>query len=270
MDVALRLLIERTEAAIAASSDPKKKLRLERDLASYRLTALRAESADDEDDEEDDDADEGDKAGKAAKRADMSRKKAESAKHKAKADEHRQKAAEYDDKARKCLGSEDEDDDEEAKAMRAELDTRLAASSSSGGALAALADQANMSADALSRLQRLEREAEARETRAAIQESLSTRCITRTQAVMLEKKSRDFVKDYLSMHTRPLVNTDESQALQPSPTENADIPANVLAQIDANIAALPESIKAEQKAKLRADMINSRRASVAGGSNGRY
>jgi len=88
MAVALKLLIEKTEAALAAATDPKKKLRLERDLASFKLTAMRAESGDDEGDEDDDEDDEDDKASKAAKRAEMSRKKAEAAKHKAKADEH--------------------------------------------------------------------------------------------------------------------------------------------------------------------------------------
>lgn len=270
--VALKLLIERTEAALAAATDPKKKLRLERDLASFKLTAARAESGDDDGDEDDDDEGD-DKSSKAAKRAEMSKKKAEAAKHKAKADEHRQKAAEYDDQARKCMGDEDDDDDAEAKAMRAELDARLAASASSGGAIAALADQAAMNGDALARVRKLEEDAARKEMRASIHEALGARRITRKQSEMLAVKSPDFVRDYLAMHPRAIVSTEDSQLEQPNPRENADLSPEAVAGIDAIMAGLPSSLTADQKSKIRQDMINGRRAvaSTNGSPNlGRY
>jgi len=272
MAVALKLEIEKMEAALAAATNPRKKLRLERDLASLKLAALHAESGSDEDDEDDEEDDEDDKASKAAKRAEMSRKKAEAAKHKAKADEHRQKAAEYDEQARKCMGDEDDEEDEEAKAMRAELDARLAASASSGGALAALADQAAMNSEALERVKRLERDAAKREMSAAIHEALSARRITKSQAKNLEGKSPDFVRDYLAMHPKAIVATEETQLEQPRPTENADIDPKAMAGIDAAIASLPANLTAEQKQKIRQDMINGRRAASVNGAPapGRY
>src|SRR5271154_3474197 len=169
MPVALTLLIKNTEAALAAATDPKKKLRLERDLASFRLTAARAEAPDEDDDEED--GDDEDKMAKAAKRAEMSKKKAKAAGHKAKADEHRQKAAECEEEARKAMGDEDDDEDEEAKALRAELHVR-ATSTLPQGSAAALASQAGQDAALRSRLETIEKERTAERMQASIDAAL--------------------------------------------------------------------------------------------------
>jgi len=262
MAVALKLLIDRTEAALAAATDAKKKLRLERDLASFKLTALRAEGGDDDGDGDDDEDEDDDKASKAAKRAEMSKKKATAAKHKAKADEHRQKAAEYDEEARKCMGDEDDEEDAEAKALRAELNARLA-HTGSGGAIAALADRAAMNTDALERVAKLERDAAAKEMRASIHEAVTGRRILRKQAAMLAEKDPGFVRDYLAMHPNPMVHSDDSELIQPTIRENADIGTAAMTDIDKIVAGLPASLTDEQRAKVKQDMINGRRAVAA-------
>ena len=254
MSVKLQALV----AKMAKESDPVKVTAL---LAEYGMLA-KSEKPDD-DDEGDDEGDEESKAKKAAKKAEMSKKKAEAAGHKAKADDHRRKAAESDEKARKCLGDDDAESDEESKAMRAELDARLAQSASSGGAIAALADRALMNDETLERVAKLERDAAAKDMRASIHEALSARRITRTQATMLVEKAPDFVRDYLAMHPKAIVSTEESHLAQPDPRENADISTDAMAGIDQAVAALPASLTAEQKSKIRQDMINGRRQVAA-------
>ena len=262
MAVALKLLIERTEAALASEANPKKKLRLERDLASFKLTAMRAEGGDDEGDEDDDDEDgEDDKHAKAAKRAEMSKKKAVAAGHKAKGDEFRRKAAECDKAAEEAMGDEDDDEDEEAKALRAELHLRMNASLPDGAA-AALASQAGLDAATRTRLEKLEKDAEVKEMRASIHEALTARRITPGEAKTLAAKSAPFVRDFLGMRPKAIVNTDEQDLAQPNPTENADIDPKAMAGIEQIVASLP-NLTDEQRAKVRKDMINGRRSVAA-------
>ena len=261
MAVSLTLLIERTEAALAAATDPKKKLRLERDLASFKLTAMRAEGGDDAD-EDDDEAEDDDKAGKAAKRAEMSKKKHAAAGHKAKGDEYRRKAAECDQAAKDAMGDEDDDEDAEAKALRAELHTRLTASLPDGAA-AALASQAGIDAATRARVEKLEKDAEAKEMRASINEALSARRVTPGEAKTLATKSVGFVRDFLAMRPKAIVNTDERTLDQPNPQENADLGPEAMAGIDQIVAGLPSTLTPEQKAKVKQDMINGRRQVAA-------
>ena len=269
MPVSLTLLIERTEAALAAATDPKKKLRLERDLASFKLTAMRAEGGDDEGDEDDDEDGEEDKHAKAAKRAEMSKKKAVAAGHKAKGDEFRRKAAECDKAAEEAMGDEDDDEDEEAKALRAEIRSRLSASLPDGAA-AALASQAGHDAAMRTRMEKLEKDAEAKELRASINEALSGRRITPGEAKTLTTKaatSPSFVRDFLAMRPKAIVNTDESHMSHPDPRENADLDPKALSDIDGIVAKLP-NLTDEQRAKVKKDMINGRRAVAATNGSG--
>lgn len=107
-------MIAKTEAALAAATDPAKQERLSSRLASFKLTKLRAEKPDDDGDEDDDD-----EAGKHAKKAAEHKAKSESEKHKAKAAEFRQKAAEADEKAKAAEGGDEEEEAEESKAALA-------------------------------------------------------------------------------------------------------------------------------------------------------
>jgi hypothetical protein len=266
MSVELTRLIARTEAALAAATDPKRRLRLERDLASFKLTAIRAEGGGEEDDEEEDD-EEDDKSGKAAKRAEESKRRAEAAKHKAKADEHRARAAEADEEAKRCLGAEDDEEEEETKSLRASLSIRA-----TSGAVAATESLAVSHAEQNARIAALEKSARERETRAMIAEAQGARRITPGEAKTLASKSDAFVRDFLTMRPKAIVNTEESAMVQPASVENADIPASAVAQVDALCASLPASLTADQRAKIRQDMINSRRALGAGvnGVGGRY
>lgn len=263
MAVALALLIQRTEAALAAATDPKKKLRLERDLSSFKLTALRAESPDDDDDGGDDGGD--DKAAKHAKKAELNKKKSEAFKHKAKADEHRQKAAEADEEARKCMGDEDDGEDEEAKALRAELVVRTSALPD--GAAAALASQAGQDAVLRARLDTLEKERAAERKGASIEAALAGRRITPGEAKTLGAKSDEFVRDFLAMRPKAIVNTDETDMQHPNPQENADLAPAALAEIDKMVASLA-GLNDEQRVVVKKNMIDGRRKLQAGASNG--
>ena len=261
MSVELKLLIEKTEAALKEPAlPPKKKARLERDLAAYRFTAAKADGGDDDDEDDDED----DKAGKAAKKAEASKRKLEAAKHKAKADDHRAKAAECDEAARKAMGDEDDEEDEEAKALRAELAAR--ASLMSEGATAALASQAGQDAAMRARLDAIEKERAAERTANAIAAALTARRITPGEAKTLGTKSAAFVTDFLAMRPKAIVNTDETHLTQPSHVPDADIDPKAMAEIDGMVAKL--SISDELKKKVRQDMIDGRRALASGQTNG--
>jgi hypothetical protein len=276
MSVALKLLIEKTEAAVAAATTPVKKARLERDLASYKYTAAKAEGGDD-DDPDDDGPDDDDKTAKATKKAALSAKKHEAAGHKAKGDEFRRKAAECDQAAKDAMGAEDGDEDAEATALRGEINARLATSLPEGAA-AALASQAGQDAALRGRLDAIEKERAAERKASAIQAALTGGAygeqpatkgprITPGEAKTLAAKPDAFVADFLSMRPKAIVNTDETDLLHPNPQEHADLPAASLAEIDKMVASLP-NLTDTQRAAVRTNMINGRRAVTAGAPNG--
>jgi hypothetical protein len=279
MSVALKLLIEKTEAALAAATEPKKKLRLERDLASFKLTAAKAEGGDD--DEGDDDPDEDNATDKAAKKEAMSKKKAEAAGHKAKGDEFRRKAAECDQKAEDAMGAEDEGEDAESKAMRAELVARRTALLPEGAA-AALASQAGQDAALRADLDAIKKERAAERKASAIQAALTGGAygdqpatkgprITPGEAKTLAAKPDSFVADFLSMRPKAIVNTDETDLLHPDPKkENADLDPKAVTEIELMVASLP-GLTDTQRATVKKNMIDGRRALAVNGSpGGRY
>lgn len=87
------------------------------------------------------------------------------------------------------------------------------------------------------------------------------------EAATLATKSDAFVADFLAMRPKPIVNTDATQIDQPNMRENADLPPAQMAQIDMMVAALP-NLSDVQRAEVKKNMINGRRAIAAGASNG--
>lgn len=261
MPIGLDVLIRKTEAALGASDlTPKKKARLERDLAAYKFAAMKAESGgDEEEDEEDEEDDEDDAAAKAADRAEKSKKKAEAAKHKARADEYKRKAAEAEEEARKCMADdeEDEEDDEEAKA------------SLSPGQRAALQSQATQGEDALARVKKLEADLAAREKAASIKEALGEQRISPAEAKMLAGKSGEFVTDFLSMRKGSIVQSESgSIVLEPKAGSGpTTVEQQAINEINEHISQLgikdPKVIE-----KVREEMLANRKALAAGNLNG--
>lgn len=243
MSVKLAALIKKTEAAISTATDPKERRALQAKLAAYEAT--RAEMDDGDSDDDDDKKGEDDKAAKAAKAAKMAAKKAEAAKHRAKAAEHKQKAAEYEDAAKKAEEDdeeEDEESEEEAAARIAEVHARIEGATPTAvlapGAAAAIASQAAETRATNARLDKIEKDTEARNLSAMIAEASAQRRITPGEAKTLAKKDAKFVRDFLEMRPKALVATTEEALELPTNTPGADIPAAARAMVDQGIAAL--------------------------------
>src|SRR5258708_18759351 len=229
MGVKLDALIKKTEAAIAVATDAKALRSLQSSLASY--VATRAELDNDKDDDKkkddsDDDGDEDSKSAKAAEQAAKAKKTAEAAKHRAKAAEHKQKAAEYEEAAKKAE-EDDEDEEEESEESEASL---------TPGKVAALASQADMCREALARVEALDKSSAAPEHAPMIAEAKAQRRITPTEAKTLPSKSLAFVRDYLEMRPKSLVNTADEELSVPDGREGADIGAAAMGQVERAVA----------------------------------
>ena len=127
-------------------------------------------------------------------------------------------------------------------------------------------DNAGMK-EALKRIELLEKDTASRQLNAMIAEAKAERRITPGEAKTLAAKPDAFVADFLSMRPKAIVNTDETDLLHPNPQEHADLPAAQLADIDKMVAALP-NLTDTQRAAVRTNMINGRRAVAAGAPNG--
>ena len=234
MLVKLLALIKRTEASIATEADPKKLLALKAKLSALQVT--KAEMGG-EDDDEGDDKDEPSKSDEAAKKAEKAKKAAEAAKHRAKAAEHKAKAAESEEAAK--AAEEDDEEEEESEESEARVRVgRTSAATLTPGAKAALDSQAVEVAAQRKRLDKLEAEATSRAHAALIEEARAARRITPREAKTLAGKSIDFVRDFLEMRPKALVNIDDDAAETPDNTPGADIPKAALAIVEQGITAM--------------------------------
>ena len=273
MSVKLSALIRTTEASIASETDPKKLNELRVKLGAFLQT--RAEMDDDDGDDDKnkdkvDDDDDGDSAAsKHAARAAKLKAKAKATEHRAKAAEHKSKAAELEEEAKKCeeeASGEGGDDDDEARLLVRPASVVSHAGLTPGQA-AAIAAQGDIAADALKRVEALERSASARELTARIEEAKAQRRITPGEAKKLATKSPDFVKDFLEMRPRALVSTTEEALFEPDvKTTAGDIPADVKALIESDIKS--KGLDAEKAKTYREESYAAQRAANAGALNG--
>lgn len=251
MPVSLELLIRKTEAKIAETTEPKKLARLNRDLAAYKFSQIKAESDDDMDEDDDEDS----KAKKAEKKAEEAKKAAEAAKHRAKAAEFRKRAEEAEEAAKKAEGA---DEEEEKKGEEAKY------AAYSDGAAAALASQADMLPQTIARLEQLERASLERDRSAKISKAFDERRITPAEAKALQSKPMAFVDDFLGMRKHPVVMTEQG-ALLPNDTHGAQPVQN--AEIDKIVAAT--GLTGDKAAKLRAQLARNYETADTNGV-GRY
>ena len=227
MNAKLESLIKKTQAKIELASDPLKKARLAADLAAYRLTAMRAESDSDDDSDEDDDEDEDDsKSKKAAEAAEKAKRAAEGMKHRARAAEFKKKAAEAEDEAKKA---EAEDDDEEDEAKKASLPD---------GAIAALAGQSDIAASNAEAIAKMQARLDDSDRRAVVESAFSGRRITPAERKTLLGKSLSFVKDFLAMRPKAIVQSSGDEIQVPPMGGSSPITQSMRADLAAEVAKL--------------------------------
>jgi hypothetical protein len=267
MYVKLAALIEKTTAALEAEKDARKRTRLQAQLSAYQSTLVDMKAgADDGDGDEDDEGDEDDsKSKKAAAKAEEAKRKAAHAKHMEKAAVHKAKAAEYEEKARKCLEGDEEDDDEsEEESKKASVSV-----GGSDAASAAIAAQAQMTSEAVKRVNAVEARLAEREKSAQIAEAKANGQITPYEAKMLAGKSPTWVSEYIATREGVrVVATEDGHIVQPH-DGGADLPAAALKEIDERIATLGLTDKSHID-KLRADMIASRKRLAVNGAAERF
>jgi signal peptide peptidase SppA len=264
MAVKLDALIARTEAAIAAEQDPRKRIKLAATLAQYNATRVAMESEPpngDEDDEDDEDDDES-KSALAAKKAEEAKRKAIHAKHMEMAAKHKQKAAEYEEKAKAAM--DDDEDDEEAD----EASSALAAPSAVSPSAAAITD--HVSRNQSKRIKALEDTIAERDKASSVAAALGRGEITPHQAKMLADKSPAWVSEYLeTTKGMRVVATSEGHMLVPEGKADAESGKADLAEIDKRIDAM--GVKdSKQRETLRNEMLANRRSLQANGAAGRY
>lgn len=225
----LKDLITKTEAAIAAATEPKKKARLEADLAAFKLTSLRAESGDDSDDDADDD-----KASKAKAAADKAARKATAMKHKAKSAEYKQKAKECDEEARKAMA--DDDDGEDATLAVAAPVAEL-----SPGAVAALAGQGDIAASQSDQIAELKSRLDTADRLALVEAAFSGRRVTPAERKTLLDKPLAFVRDFLAMRPKAVVQSAGEEIVVPPMSGSSPITATMRAELETEVKRLQAS-----------------------------
>lgn len=229
MNPKLEALIKKTEARLELATDPKKKARIAADLASFRMTALRADSdSDDDSDDDDDDSDDDSKSKKAAAAAEKAKRAAEAGKHKARAAEFRKKAAEADEEAQKAE-AEDDEEEEEDSAKKAALPA---------GAIAALAGQSDIAASNAEAIAKMQARLDASDRTAIVESAFSGRRITPAERKTLLGKPLAFVQDFLAMRPKAIVQAAGDEIQVPPMSGSSPITESMRADLAAEVAKL--------------------------------
>ena len=269
MPVKLDAVIAKTEAALAAETDPRKLLTLQARLSS--LLVAKAELDDDDSDDDDDDSDDDDdesKSKQAAKKADEAKRKAESAKHKARAAEFKKKAAEAEEEAKKAEESEEEEasaeaDDEAKAALHLVQSLTGMTGAEALGAIRALAATAAKTAQDVAAL----KASNAATEKSNLIESIA-KASTKQEREFLATQSIDTVRGFVKMRAKSgFVNTTDDQLIKPkhvTPGSEDSLPAETRQMIDQAVNVFPGDAKA--KAEFRKTLVtNNINATLNGG-----
>lgn len=275
--IQLKAMIKRTEAAVAAEKDPKKRKALLADLEAYKRTEagykkvekhvehIKSEE-DDDDDEEDQKGDEEDE-----EEEDEESKKSEEKKAAKGAEDEEEEAAEE----KKSEGKKAE----EKKAAASVYKLAAAATGKTGsavyGALAGLLDKAAQYDDLNKRVSSIESQSRKSKRDTLITEAINAGRITKAMVKRagLATKKLEMVESYLEMFPTALINTSEEDLHEPDTSaesphaKGAALPKHVVAQIDAALAAAPASM---DRAALRERLEANHRRTLNGASNVRY
>lgn len=276
----LKALIAKTEASLAAETDPGQLRVLEAKLGTL---IARAEMDDDDDD------DDGSKSAKHAKRAEKLKAKAKATDLRSKSAQKKSEAAALDDEAKKCEEEASGEDEEEAR-LRTPPALALPAGGEGGAALALLESVTGRSGAAavgaamakFARLDATEADVAALKSKASTEErsALLTRAgryVPPHLLAALETQSPAALSAFVTEAEKgsPLVHTEEGDLIKPraaTPGTEASLPADIRELID---AACANSGLRDTKA-LRADLVKAHlkdhndRLNAAPNGAGRY
>lgn len=276
MPVKLDALIKKTEAAIAAESDPKKRLSLLASLDAYKKTKKHVEhyeteedeDPDEPDDDDGDDGDEDDEDDEAEEKKSAKKSEEEEAKNAKKSEEEEAKGG----KGRSKASEEDEEEEEEEAKSKAMYRVAKRFGAANPGELGALLSKAAQYDDLAARVGKIERKQRRERVQSAIASKLAAGFVTPHEARQLRAdKDLDYVEKFLAKRTSPVVASSYSGDDVPVPdgSPNADMPADVLRSIDLAVASA--SLHGEAADKMREAMVRAHREKRAAANGvGRY
>jgi hypothetical protein len=269
MSVAIRKLIARLEKQIVAEDSAPKRKSIAASLEAAKKTLKHVEHTETEESpDEEDEEDEAEEGGNETDREEAGEEEeaeappAKSKKAKSKAKEPPADDDEPDDDDE----DEDEEDDEEEEAASAsgeeEASVALARIVASvpgkkgqrlAGHFKALIDKAALADSNDKRIAKIEATTRDERKGRSIDASLAKKCITPATAKQLRKQSSGFVKSYLAMHTKPIVNSEDVLA-EDGRSASAEFNAIELRSISEAVAAGANKEKLE--AALRAAKVS--------------
>lgn len=269
---AMKALLKKAEAKLAAEKDPKVKASLtahisaiKAGLESYKKVKHTVEKHEEESGDEDEKDEEDEKGNETDRKADDDDKDDDGKDgddDKDDEDEEESEESEEDEKY------EEEEEEEEAakskKARKAALAMVAKATGAKGqkalGALSALLEKAAKFDALQADVKALRSESRSKAKNAIIDEALAARRITRGMAKHLRSKPLAFVEGTLEMHKRPMITTSDEELHVPSGKSGAMLSKFALDQIEIAVASAPASI---DKAKLRENLIAAQQANAA-------
>lgn len=165
--------------------------------------------------------------------------------------------------------SAEDEEDAAGASGRAALALAQAATGKKGRkAIGALAAMIGEGARAAKRVATIERERRSEKKAAAIDKALTKHHIARSEAKMLRDKSSRFVRDFLSMRTKPIILTDETELrteAHGASGEASGLSPKVMSEIEKAVQVMPK----DQQEATRKALVAAQSKSL-NGSAGRF
>ena len=248
MTVAIRKLIASLETNLVDEDDKSRRRALKASLDAAKKTLKHVEHTETEETPDKEDSDEEDEAcGRSDEDADEEDEESgNETKRKAKAKDDDEDDDDEDDDDE---DDEDEEDEEDEAAALAAIVAKVPGKKGArlAGRLRALVDKAKAADSQAERIARIEQERKEEKRDAMINAALHSEGgprITPSTAKKLRAKSFGFVRSYLALHTRPIVNTDEVRAEQDG-RPGAALSAEIAKEINRAVACGGDRAKLE-------------------------
>lgn len=254
----LKAMIERTEKALAGEKDPKKRAQLAAQLGAFQATSEAMKKTyrktEEEETEESDDHDEEDEEESEGNDTDREEDDMPGDEPEKKDDEEEEEEDDSPEKksskkAKKAKASEEEEEDDTPD-KDAEDEEPEKEAFSTPGKRAALLSKAKAYDALQGRVATIEKKTIKDERASLIKEARESHRITAKHARMLSTKKLSFVKDFLAMHTHPMVLSGEDPESIPDDTgprtSHGDIPRDVMRQFEAASQASKGTVTVDQ------------------------
>jgi hypothetical protein len=275
MSLTLAALVRKTQKAAKAETDPKKRAAILASLEAYKKTRHTIEKHESEEggDEEEDEAEEAESNGDCEEAEEGGNE----------TDRSDDPENDEDDDSEDEDEEEEEEEEEEAKKAKFPMKKEKSAKallalaqqatgkrgSSAIGALAAMVANGQR---ALQTVEKIQRERAAELKASMIDAALSKRRITKHEARELRGKPMAFVRPFLEMRPKAIISTDEDGLYVPNGDARTgdSLPVDAEREIDMALAIAAEGKSSDERAKIRASMVDAYRTKSSATKGQRY